>query len=101
MAAHQRAPGLFVERIEAEQLLRTFDRIPEGPIVLEEADQADQNRLRTLTETFAVGNNPLARAVGEDVALIQTCGFLQRPTVSRQAAIGGGLHAQNGGASHR
>ena len=67
-----------------------LDRIPEGPIMFEEADKARQNLSRALAETFPVGVNPLARAVGQYVALIQTCRFLQRSTVSRQAAIGGG-----------
>jgi hypothetical protein len=91
VTAHQRAPRLFVERIEAEQLLGMLDRTPEGPILFEEADKPGENGPRTLTETFAVGIDPLACAVGKDVALIQTCRFLQRGTVSRQAAIGGGL----------
>ena len=91
VTTHERAPGLFVERIEAEQLLGVLDRIAEGPIVFEKADKPRQNLSRALTETFAVGINPLARAVGQEVALVQTCRFLQRSTVSRQAAIGGGL----------
>ena len=91
VTAHQRAPGLFVERIEAEQLLGVLDRIPEGSIVFEKVDKTRENLSRTLTETFPVRINPLARAVGEDVALIQTCRLMQGGTVSRQAAIGGGL----------
>jgi len=91
VTTHERAPGLFVERIEPEQLLRMLDRVPERPIVFEEADKTRQNLARPLMETFAVGVNPLARALGQEVALIQTCRFLQRSTVSLQAAIGAGL----------
>ena len=91
VTAHQRAPGLFVERIEAEQLLRVLDRIAEGAILFEQVDQARQHLLRALAETFPVGIDPLARAVGQEVALVQTRRFLQRGAVSRQAAIGGGL----------
>ena len=65
-------------------LLRMLDRVPEGPIVFEEADKTRQNLARPLMETFAVGVNPLARVLGQEVALIQTCRFLQRRTVSLQ-----------------
>jgi hypothetical protein len=68
-----------------------LDRIPESAIAFEKADKTRKNLACPLTETFAVAVNPLARAPGQKVALIQTCRFLQRSTVSRQAAIGGGL----------
>jgi hypothetical protein len=91
VTTHERAPGLFVERIESEQLLRKLNRVPEGPIVFEEATKTRQNLPRPLTETFPVGVNPLTRTLGQEVALIQTCRFLQRSTVSLQAAIGSSL----------
>jgi hypothetical protein len=91
VATHERAPGLFVERIEPEQLLRMVNRVPECPIVFEEVDQTRQHLPRTLTETFAVGVNPFARALGQQVALIEPCGFLQASAVPCQTAIGGGL----------
>ena len=91
VTTHERAPGLFVERIEPEQLLRMLDRLPEGAILFEEADKTRQNLPRTLTETFAVGVNPLARALGQQVALVETCRFLQGSAVPLQTAIGGGL----------
>ena len=43
VTTHERAPGLFVERIEPEQLLGVLDRVPEGAIVFEEADETRQN----------------------------------------------------------
>jgi hypothetical protein len=91
VTAHQCTPGLFVERIEAERLLAVLDGIPEGSIMFEKVDKTRENLSRTLTETFPVPFNPLTRAVGEDVALVQTCRLMQGATVSRQAAIGGGL----------
>jgi len=91
VTTHERAPGLFVERIEAERLLGALDRIPEGSIVFEKVDKTRENLSRTLTETFPVRINPLTRAVGEDVAFIRTCRLVQGGTVSSQAAIGGGL----------
>ena len=59
--------------------------------MFEKVDKTRENLSRTLTETFPVRINPLTRAVGEDVAFIQTCRLMQGGTVSRQAAIGGGL----------
>jgi hypothetical protein len=91
VAAHERAPGLFVEWIETEQLLSMRDGVAEGPIVFEKADKARENHPRTLTETFAVGINPLTGALRQEIALIQTCRFLQRSMVSIEAAISGGL----------
>jgi hypothetical protein len=91
MTAHQRAPGLFVERIDAERLLRVLDRIREGSIVFGKVAKTREHLSRTLTETFPVRINPLARAVGEDVAFVQPCRVLQGGAVPRQAAIGGGL----------
>ncbi len=91
VTTHERAPRLFVERIEPEQLLGMLDRVPERAIVLEQTDQTRQHLPRTLTETFAVGVNPLAGAVGQQVALVETRRFLQGGTVPLQTAIGGGL----------
>jgi hypothetical protein len=88
VTAHQRAPRLFVERIEAERLLRVLDCIPEGSIVFEKIDKTRENPSRPLTEAFPVRVNPLARAVGENVAFVRACGLLQGSTISRQAAIG-------------
>ena len=94
VTSHQRAPGLFIERIEAERLLGELDRIPESWIAFEKVDKTRENLSRTLTEAFPVGINPLTGAVGEDVAFIQTGRLVQGGTVSRQAAIGGGLKGQ-------
>jgi hypothetical protein len=44
-----------------------------------------------VTETFAVSVNPLARALGQQVALIETCRFLQGRAVPLQTPIGRGL----------
>ena len=70
VTAHQRAPGLFVKRIEAERLLGVLDRISEGSIAFEKVDKTRENLSRPLTETFPVRIDPLARAVGQDVAFI-------------------------------
>lgn len=72
-------------------MLRVLDRIPESRITFEMVDKAPENCSRPLTETFSVRLNPLAHAVGEDVAFIQAGRLLQGRTVSRQAAIRGGL----------
>ena len=77
VTAHQRAPGLFVKRIEAERLLGVLNRIPESSIAFEKVDKTRENFSRTLTETFPVRINPLARAVGQDVAFVQTCRLVQ------------------------
>ena len=71
VAAHQCAPGVFVQRIEAERLLGVFDRTFEGLIVFEKLDKTRNNLSRALTETFPVRINPLAGTVGEDVAFVQ------------------------------
>ena len=70
VTAHQRTPGLLVERIEPERLLRVLDRIAECSIVFEELDKTRENPSRALTETLPVRINPLAGVVGQDVAFI-------------------------------
>ena len=91
VAPHERAPGLLVERIEAQQLLGMIDRVAKGALLFEEADQPRQHLLRTLTETFTVGIDPLAGDIRQHVASVQCCGFPQRLTVARQSAVRGGI----------
>ena len=97
VTTHERAPGLFVERIEPEQLLRVLDRVPEGAIVFEEVDQTRQDLLRALAETFAVGVNPLAGALGQQVALVETCrlaaGQRRSPSRPRSAAASNAIRS--------
>jgi hypothetical protein len=68
-----------------------LDRVAERAIVLENVDKTRENLLGALTETLAVGVNPLARALGQEVAFIQAGRLLQRRTVSFEAAIAGGF----------
>src|SRR5688500_15294609 len=91
VTAHQRAPGLFVERIEPKRLLGVLDRIPEGPIAFEKVHETREDLSRPLPEKFPVRVDPLTNAAGEDVPFIQACRLTQGGRVSRQAPIGGGL----------
>ena len=94
VTTHEGAPRLFVERIETEQLLGVFDRIIEGPIRFEQRDQSRENLLSALPQTFAVGLDPFARAGRQQIALVQTGGFLQRTAAVREAAVCGALEAR-------
>ena len=95
VTTHEGAPRLFVERIETEQLLGVFDRITEGPIGFEQADQSRENLLSALTQTFAVGLDPFARASRQQIALVQAGCFLQCTAAVLEAAIGRSLEARH------
>ena len=64
---------------------------PKARSLFQEADEARQNCSRPLAEPFPIGLDPLARAVGQQVALVRACRLLERDTISRQPALGGGL----------
>ena len=93
VTTHEGAPRLFVEWIETEQLLGVFDRITEGPIGFEQADQPREHLLSALTQTFAVGLDPFTRASRQQMTLVQTGCFLQCAAAVLEAAIGRGLEA--------
>src|SRR5262245_52552194 len=91
MTTHQRAPRLFVERIEAKQLLRVLDGVPEGAILFEEGDETRENLPRAPPESPAVGVDPLAGVLGQHGTLVKGGCFLQRSLAPLQASVGGGL----------
>ena len=55
VTAHERAPRLFIERIEPHELLCVLNRLAEGSIVLEQADEIRQDLYRALTEIEVTG----------------------------------------------
>ena len=91
VTAHQRAPCVFIERIDPQELPGALDGIAERAIVFEHGDQSTEHLARPLPEAFAVGLDPFVRAVGQKVALIQSGGFLERRRISVNCSIGGRL----------
>ncbi len=91
MAAHQRAPGLFVQRIETQPVLRVLGRLRVGTLRLEVRDDTRQHLLRTNAETFPLGIDPLARAVRKQIAAIETRCLEQCLPISRETATAGRL----------
>lgn len=91
MTAHERTPCLLVEWIEPEQVLSVIDRIGKRSFPFKQANQARQDLLRALTQTFAISINPIAGAIGQHVALVQGCRLFERIAVPRQSAIRGGV----------
>ena len=95
VTAHERAPSLFVKRLEPQQLVRTLDGLGETAIMLEDGDQPDQDLLCTMMNPFTIGADPLARTVREERSAVQDSCLLQRGSVPLQAAIGRGLESDH------
>ena len=89
VAPHERAPRLFVERIESEQLLRLADRLAKVAFLLEEGDELGQHFLRALSQTLTVGIDPLAGGVRQQVAAVQSRGFVKGITIAGQSTLRG------------
>src|SRR5207244_4418170 len=82
VTAHQRAPGVLIERIETQELPGALDGIAEGTIVFERGNHSTEHLARALPEAFAVALDPFVCAVGQKVAVIQRGGFLERRRIS-------------------
>ena len=88
VAPHERAPCLFVERIQTQQLLRMLDGLGKGPFVLEERNELSEHGASALAQALAVNVDPFRRAIGQQVALVETRRLLQRLAVSGQPPVG-------------
>ena len=66
-----------------------LDRVTKRLFLFQTSDQLSQRARRALTQTLAVGADPFAGAVGQDVALVQARRLFQRNPVAAQASIDG------------
>jgi hypothetical protein len=91
VAAHQRAPGPFVEGIETEHVPGALDSLAERAVLFEQIDETRKNCRRPSPQPFPIGVDPLARAVWKEVALVESRRFLQSGVVPGKAPPGRGL----------
>ena len=94
VAAHERAPGAFVERIEAEQALRSLNRVAEGAVAFELVDKMRQHGPRAVPQTLPIGLDPFGLAVGQQIARIQLGRFFQRGAIALQTLNGSGFEVE-------
>ena len=77
VTAHQRAPRLLIERVEAKELPRRLDGIAEGALVFKSRHQLAEHLAGALPEPLAIRLDPFVGAVWQQVALIERRGVLE------------------------